>query len=62
MFNVLERVGIMTDTQATTAALVTFGFKDSGVRCVVCGTFDFQMNYVLVNDVAKCSRFAMIIV
>ena len=35
----------MTDTQATD--VVTFDFKGTGVRCIVCGTIDYQMNFVL---------------
>ena len=35
----------MTETQATD--LVTFDFKGTGgVRFVVCGTIDYQMNFV----------------
>ena len=56
----LELFGIMTDTQATD--VVTFDFKGTGVRCVVCGTIDYQMNFFLVHNVSKCSRFLMIIV
>ena len=33
----------MTETQATD--LVTFDFKGTGVRCVVCGTIDYQMKF-----------------
>ena len=50
----------MTDTHDTD--VVTFDFKGIGVRCVVCDTIDYQMNFVLVHNVAKCSRFVMIIV
>ena len=46
----------MTVTQAT--VVVTFDFKGTGVRCIVCCTIDYQMNYFLS---AKCSRFVMII-
>ena len=56
----LEMFGIMTDTQATD--VVTFDFKGTGVRCVVCGTIDYQMNFCLVHNVSKYSRFLMIIV
>ena len=42
----------MTDTQTTD--VVTFDFKGTGVRCVVCSTIDYQMNFVLVHNVAKC--------
>ena len=56
----LERLEIMTDTQATD--VVTFDFKGTGVRCVVCGTFDYQMNFFFVHNVAKCSRFIMKII
>ena len=51
----LEMFGIMTDTQATD--VVTFDFKGTVVRCVVCGTIDYQMNFFLVHSVSKCSRF-----
>ena len=44
--------GIMTDTQAID--IVTFDFKGTGVRCVDCGTTDYQMNFVLVNNISKC--------
>ena len=27
-----------------------------GVCCVVCGTIDYQMNSILVHNVAKCSK------
>ena len=43
--NVLERLGIMADTQATD--FVTFDFKDTGVRCVVRGISDYQINIAL---------------
>ena len=56
----LEMFGIVTDTQATD--VVTFDFKGTGVRCVVCGTLDYQMNFFLVHNVSKCSMFLMIIV
>ena len=56
----LERLKIMTDTQATD--VVTFDFKGTCVRCVVCATIDYQMNFCLVHNVAKCSRFVIIIV
>ena len=58
--NVLEMFGIMTDTQPT--HVVTFDFKGTGVRCVVCGTIDYQMYFFLVHNVSKCSRVLMIIV
>ena len=50
----------MTDTQDTD--VVTFDFKGTGVPCIVCGTIDNQMNLFLVQNVAKCSRFVMLIV
>ena len=50
----------MTDTQATD--VVTFAFEGTGVRCVVCGTIDYKINLSLVHNVAKCSRFVIIIV
>ena len=53
----LEMFGIMTDTQATD--VVTFDFKGTGVRCVVCGTIDYQMNFFLVHNVSKYSRFGL---
>ena len=40
----------MLETQATD---VTFDFKGTGVYCVVCGTIDYQMEFVLVHNVAK---------
>ena len=40
----------MTDTQATDT--VTFDFKDTGVRCVICGTIDYQMNFFLLHNFA----------
>ena len=49
----------MTDTQVTD--VVIFDFKGTGVRSVVCGTIDYQMNFFLLDNVAKCSRFVMII-
>ena len=42
--------------------VVTFDFKGTGVRCLVCGTFGYQINFFLVHNFAKCSRFVMIIV
>ena len=48
---------LMMDTQATD--VVTFDFKGTGIRCVVCGTIDYQMNFFLVHNVSKCSRFLM---
>ena len=50
----------MKDTQATHG--VTFYFMGAGVRCVACGTIDYQMNFCLVQNVAKCTRLIMIIV
>ena len=50
----------MTDTQVTD--VVTFDFKVTGVRCVFCGTIDYQMYLFLVHNVAKCSWFVMILV
>ena len=41
----------MTDAKATD--VVTFDFKGTGVRCVVCVTIDYQMNFILVHNVAK---------
>ena len=50
----------MTDTNA--ADVVTFDFKSTGVRCVVCGTIYHQINFFLAHSIAKCSRFVMITV
>ena len=47
----LERFGIMTDTQATD--VVTFDFKGTGVCCVICGTIDYEMNFFWVHNFAK---------
>ena len=47
----LERFGIMTDTQATD--VVTFDLKGTGVPCVFCGTIDYRKNFFLVQNVAK---------
>ena len=44
----------MPDTQATD--VVTLDSKGTGVCCVVCGTIDYQMNSILVHNVAKCSK------
>ena len=41
----------MTYTQTTD--VVTFDFKGIGFRCVVYGTIDYQMNFVLVHSVAS---------
>ena len=41
---------------------MTFDFEGTGVRCVVCGTSDYEMNFLLVHTVAKFTRFVMIIV
>ena len=61
-FKVLERIGIVTETQATD--LVTFDIKGTGFRCVVCGTIDCQMNFFLflVHNVAKYSWSVLILV
>ena len=45
--NVLKRFGIMNDTQAID--VVTFDFKGTGVRYGVCGTIDYQMNFLLLS-------------
>ena len=42
------------DTQASD--VVTFDFKGVCVRCVVYDTFEYQMNFFLLHNVAKCSR------
>ena len=44
MFIVLERLGIMMDTQAI--AVVTFDFKGTRVLWVVSGSTWYQMNFV----------------
>ena len=44
MFNVLERFGIMTGTQAI--EVVTFDFKGTRVLMVVSGSTGYQMNFV----------------
>ena len=49
--DVLERFDIMTDTQATD--VVTYDFKGTGVRCVVCRSIDYQINFFLEHNVAK---------
>ena len=41
--NVLERFGIMTDTQAID--VVTFDFKGTRFRCFVSGSTDYQLDY-----------------
>ena len=45
MLNVLERFGIMTDTQAID--VVTFDFKGTHVRSFVSGSSGHQMDYFL---------------
>ena len=47
----LERLGVMTDTQAI--YVVTFGFKGTLVRCFVSGSIDFQMNLSSLQIVSK---------
>ena len=49
--NVLERFRIMTDSQ--TIDVVTFHFKGTGVRCVVCVSNDYPMNSILMHTFAK---------
>ena len=56
----LERFEILTDTQASD--VVTFYFKGTCVRCVVYGTFEYQINFFLLHNVAKCSRTVKIII
>ena len=46
----------MTDTQVTD--VVTFDCKGTGFCCIVCGTFDYQMDH----NVAMYAWFVMIIV
>ena len=41
--NVLERLRIMTDTQAID--VVTFAFKGTRVRCFFSGSTDYQIDY-----------------
>ena len=50
----------MTDTQATD--VVTVDVKGTDVRCVVCGTIDYQMNFLFMYNVAKWPKFVMITV
>ena len=50
----------MTGIQATD--VVTFKFKGTGVHCVVFGTIAYQINFFLVHNFAKRSKFVMIIV
>ena len=40
----LELFRITVDTQATD--VVIFDCKGTGVRCVVCGSIDYQMNFL----------------
>ena len=40
----------MMDKQFTD--VVTFDFKGTGVRCFVCGTIVYQINFCLVQHVA----------
>ena len=47
----LERFGIMTDTQAT--VVVTFDFKGTRVRCFFSGSIDYQMDYPEVKIISK---------
>ena len=49
--NMLERFGIMTNTQAT--IVLTFDVKGTGVRCVVCGTIEYRINFFFVQNVAN---------
>ena len=37
----------MTDTQVTD--VVTFDFKGTSVRCIVCGNIDYQLDFILVH-------------
>ena len=48
------------DTQVTDG--VTFDFKGTGIRCLVYGTIDYQINSFLVHNLAKGSWFVRIIV
>ena len=50
----------MADTQASD--VVTFDFKGTCVPCVVYGTFEYQKNFFLLHNVAKCSRSVIIII
>ena len=51
----LERFGIMTDTQAID--VVTFDFKGTRVRCFFSGSTDNQMDYAKVQIISKRSKF-----
>ena len=51
----LERFEILTDTQTTD--VVTFDFKGTGVRCFVCSTIDYQMNFFLVHTLLSVEGF-----
>ena len=44
----LEQFEIMTDTHATD--VMTFAFKGTGVRFVVCGTVDYPMKFISVQS------------
>ena len=47
----LERFGIMTDTQVID--VVTFDFKGTRVRCFVSGSADYQMDNSSVQIIFK---------
>ena len=50
---------VITDIKAID--VVTFGFEGTRVRCVVCSSIDYQMSLIIVNIVAKWSKFVMYI-
>ena len=49
-------------TEAQASDFVTFDFKGTCVSCVVYGTFEYQINFFLLHNVAKCSRTVIIII
>ena len=40
---------------------MTFDLKDTGIRYIFCGFTDYQMNFLLVHNAGKWSKFVMII-
>ena len=48
--------------EAQASDFVTFDFKGTCVSCVVYGTFEYQINFFLLHNVAKCSRTVIIII
>ena len=57
--NVPEWFRIMTDSHKLD--VVTFDFEGTGVRCIVCGSNDYPMNFTLMHNVANSSKFVIII-